>query len=38
MKKRAYSDDYMKYRVFNWIPREYERDYLSRFDFNNAKY
>lgn len=38
MKKRAYSDDYMKYRVYNWIPREYERDYLSRFDFNNAKY
>lgn len=37
MKNRAYSNNYMKYRVFDWTPRTYEKDYLSKFDFNQAR-
>ena len=38
MKNRAYSNGYMKYRVYNWTPRTYEKDYLSEWDFNQARY
>lgn len=27
----------MKYRVFDWTPRSYEKNYLSRYDFNEAQ-
>lgn len=37
MKNRAYNKNYLKYRVFDWIPRTYEKDYLSRYDFDEAK-
>lgn len=38
MRNRSYSDNYLKYRVYNWIPRTYERNYLSRSEFNEAKF
>lgn len=38
MKNRAYSNNYMKYRVYDWISRDYEKNYLSKFDFNEARY
>ena len=38
MKNRAYSNNYMRYRVFDWTPRDYQRNYLSEYDFNKAKY
>jgi len=38
MKNRAYSNNYMRYRVFDWTPRDYQRNYLSEYDFNQAKY
>ncbi len=37
MKNKAYSNNYMKYRVFDWTPRSYEKNYLSRYDFNEAQ-
>ena len=38
MKNKAYSNGYMKFRVYDWTPRTYEKDYLSRWDFNEARY
>lgn len=37
MKNRAYSSNYMKYRVFDWVSRSYEKNYLSKYDFNDAQ-
>lgn len=37
MKKRAYSDNYSKYRVFDWTPRSNPKDYLSESEFLAAK-
>ena len=38
MKNRAYNNDYIKYRVYNWTPRTYWKNYLSRYEFNEARY
>lgn len=38
MRNRAYSDNYMKYRVYNRLPRTYERNYLTRSEFDEAKH
>lgn len=37
MKNKAYSNNYLKYRVFNWIPTEYQQDYLRYNEFLKAK-
>jgi hypothetical protein len=37
MKNKAYSNNYLKYRIFNWIPTEYQQDYLRYNEFLKAK-
>lgn len=37
MKKRAYSEDYTKYRVFDRTPRGWQYNYLSEWEFEQAK-
>lgn len=37
LKNRAYSPYYTKYKVFDWTPREYQKNYLSERDFEQAK-
>ncbi len=37
MKNRAYSDTYKSYRVFDWTPIGWQPNYLSEWEFENAK-
>lgn len=37
MKSKAYSNNYMKYRIFDWTPKWYWVDYLKYADFVKAK-
>ena len=37
MKRKAYSNNYMKYRIFDWTPRDYQTDYLKYSEFVKAK-
>lgn len=37
MKNRAYSNNYIKYRIFDWTPRDHWQNYLSKLDYNTAK-
>lgn len=37
MKNRAYSNYYTKYRVFDWTPRSWQTNYLSEWEFEQAR-
>lgn len=37
MKKSAYSKNYTKYRIYDWIPKEYNRDYLKENEYKKIK-
>ena len=37
MKSKAYSKNYLKYRIFDWTPRDYQTDYLKYNEFVKAK-
>jgi hypothetical protein len=37
MKRKAYSNNYMKYRIFDRTPRDYQTDYLKYSEFVKAK-